>query len=212
MLLVDLYVPSPSVGAMSVFCDLVSFMERSRLAPPAPACPDDMALVDQTCVDLLPYPNVEGEPPLLGVSGVFEEYLPLDRTWDCVSLCSGVEKRVCTWPEWQAACDGTPVDECGGGSNWIAPDWERVARRRPAELKRLDQHAAAEDYPRCVSRHGVRMMTTLEEWVEIPSGYAFSRGYWAREGGCHDLNRAHAASWHGYSNACRCCLDAGREL
>lgn len=209
MMLVDLFLPPHTADFVAVMSDLAALARRGDLVDLVQAaCPEDMALVGRTCVDVLPYPNVEGEEPLLGTSAVVEGYLTLDRTWDCVSLCSGVEKRVCRWSEWQAACEGTPEDECGRGKPWILPDWHRVMVRKPSEMARLDQHPRAEDHPRCVSRHGVKMMTTLEEWVELPGGYAFSRGFWSREGGCRDLTTTHSPIWHGYSNACRCCLDA----
>ena len=208
-MLVDIFLPAHTAKVVSTFVELVELARRGELsAVPTEPCPDDMVLVDRTCVDVLPYPNVDGEEPLLGVSAVVEEYLPLERTWDCVSLCSGVGKRVCKWKEWQAACEGTPESDCGHGKAWLLPDWVAVMRRNPSEMRRLDQHARASEHPQCKSRHGVRMMTTLEEWVELQNGYAFSRGFWSREGGCHDLNATHSQIWHGYSNACRCCLDA----
>lgn len=171
-------------------------------------CPEDMALVERTCVDVLPYPNNPDEEPLLGVSAIPEAYLDEEESWDCKTLCEAQDKRICTWAEWQAACEGTPREKCGPRRFWLDPNWARVMRRNPDELRRLDQHAKAADYPECVSKHGVRMMTTVEEWVAVDEGYAFSRGFWSRDGACEDLNWSHAANWHGYSNACRCCRDA----
>lgn len=174
-----------------------------------PPCPLDMAFVGDVCVDLLPYPNNPDEEPLLGVSAVVEEYLPDEEAWDCETLCGWQAKRLCTWDEWQRACEGTPADACGPVQRYRDPKWPAVMRRSARELARLDQHARASQYPGCVSATGVRMMGTLEEWVALPrGGYAFSRGFWSREGTCHTLNTAHAANWHGYSNACRCCRDA----
>lgn len=170
-------------------------------------CPQDMVRVGQACVDVLPYPNDAAREPLLGVSATVEAYLQLDRAWDCESLCAAEGKRLCTWAEWQAACDGTPAEKCGGLKRYRAPDWYRVMKRKPKEMAHLDQHAKASDHPDCVSKAGVRMMTTLEEWVTFRKGYAFSRGFWAREGGCAALTTTHAPDWHGYSNACRCCRD-----
>jgi len=172
-------------------------------------CPPDMVLVGKkTCVDVLPYPNEPDEEPILGVSAVPEEYLPSLAVRDCVSLCAVEEKRLCSWEEWQAACQGTPRQHCGKPPEFLAPDWMRVAFRHEAELARLDQHPRADEHPKCISTAGVRMMTTLEEWVRFGDSYAFSRGFWSRPGDCRSLNAAHAPHWHGYANACRCCRDA----
>lgn len=207
---VDVLMPPGSrIIGQAIMAWAVAFPDRH--AAPAEVkhpCPGDMVLVGRTCVDELPYPNDEYEEPMLGVSAVFEEYLSVPGIWDCERLCALDEKRLCTWSEWQQACDGTPRDKCGGIKDYVDPNWAKVMRRSPRELARLDQHAKASDHPGCVSRHGVRMMTTLEEWVRVRDGYAFSRGFWSREGDCNAINTAHAPNWHGYSNACRCCRDA----
>jgi len=170
-------------------------------------CPEDMAEVDDFCIDRYPWPNESGDGPLLGASAIEEDYIPLHgKTWDCESLCEQKDKRICTVDEWQLACLGTPEEACVAEERkYIAPDWHRVAYRNPTEMRRLDQHLRAEDFPACTSRYGVRMMTTLEEWVSVGEGYAMSRGYWGRKGDCKALNRAHAPNWHDYASTCRCC-------
>lgn len=171
-------------------------------------CPPDMVDMGGYCIDRFPWPNNEFDEPLLGTSAIRESYLKTgSKTWDCESLCESAGKRVCTALEWQEACEGTPEDECGRERSWIRPDWAKVMRRDPAEMAKLDQHPRAEHYPDCQSTSGVYMMTTLEEWVSIGEGYALTRGFWSREGGCKSLNRAHAPNWHGYATACRCCMD-----
>jgi hypothetical protein len=210
-MLIDLFLPAHSREVVSALGLLIELSAGGgQIEFPVIPCPDDMVLSGQTCVDILPWPDGSGEP-LLGVSAIREEYLDLGgKTWDCVSLCNSVGKRVCRWSEWRAACEGTPVDKCGQKQRWISPDWARVMVRRPREMRRLDQHARAEEHPECVSRVGARMMTTLEEWVQVGPGFAFTRGFWAREGDCMALNLAHSPAWHGYSNACRCCKDAAQ--
>lgn len=198
-----------AVQAVQAWAASLPFCHAQPVAP----CPPDMALVAAAavCVDVLPYPNLPPIEPLLSVSATPEEYLDLGYdTWDCESLCGADRKRLCTAREWRAACEGTPEDECGTGAQWVAPDWEQVARRDPRELRRLDQHARLAERPYCVSRAGVRMMTTVEEWVRLGDGYAFSRSFWARPGGCHSFVASHAPNWHDYATACRCCMDPRR--
>lgn len=218
--LVDLVVPTPVMIFASVvrawpsinsleesdlwFLDSFSY-QGTRIEEP---CPPDMVDMGAYCIDRYPWPNNEIDEPLLGVSAIVETYVNTKgMVLDCESLCDSAGKRLCTWGEWQEACDGTPVDSCGGIREWISPNWLKVMRRDPAEMLRLDQHAMADEHPDCTSTRGVRMMTTLEEWVTLGGGYAFTRGFWAREGGCNAINRAHAPNWHGYSTACRCCME-----
>lgn len=180
-------------------------------SPPMPACPIDMVwATNSVCIDRLPYPNYEGEPPLVGLSATPENYLPLGgETWDAESLCASRGKRLCTWHEWQRACEGTEPEQCQPLQRYIAPEWGRVAERDPLELLRLDQHASASDYPQCVSRSGARLMIgNVQEWVRYQGGHAFSRSYWSRPGDCHALTTAHDERWHDYATSTRCCLDA----
>lgn len=170
-------------------------------------CPPEMVDMGTYCIDRYPWEDPETGEPLLGVSAIREQYLPGGTPWDCESLCGSFGKRLCTVQEWSEACAGTPTERCGPKRQWLPPDWAKVMRRSRREMSRLDQHAHADDYPDCTSQRGVRMMTTLEEWVLDGKGYAFSRGFWAREGGCSSINRAHAPNWHGYATACRCCME-----
>lgn len=209
-MLVDIFLPAHTLEFIAAARELVTILRTNPdFDPYAEPCPSDMRLVGRTCVDTYPFPNLDGEDVLLGVSALPEPYLEGDgRSWDCLTICSRNDKRLCSWSEWQAACDGTPEQECGPRKFWIMPDWARVMRRAPREMAKLDQHFRASERPGCVSKSGVRMMTLAEEWVTYGDGYAFSRGFWAREGGCSALNTTHSAAWHGYSNACRCCKDA----
>lgn len=209
-MLVDLLLPPHTMEFVRVVGGLIALGPNWQPVDPYDSpCPAQMVLVGKTCVDEFPYPNTNGDEVLLGVSAIPESYLESKgATWDCVALCQAEGKRVCRWREWQAACEGTPVDACGELREWLVPNWHRVMLRSPSEMRRLDQHALASHYPRCVSDAGVRMMTTVEEWVQVGNSFAFTRGFWSRPGGCHDLNASHSPAWHGYSNACRCCQDA----
>jgi len=172
-------------------------------------CPEDMVPVGQhACIDRLPFPNYEGEPPLLGLSAIRENYLNLDgSTWDAETLCASRGKRLCTWREWQDACAGTMDDQCPALKAYIAPDWSRVAARIPSEMMKLDQHSSPLDYPRCMGTSGARMMGQIEEWVRLPHGYGFSRGFWSRTATCHAINTTHSERFHDYATGARCCLD-----
>lgn len=171
-------------------------------------CPLDMVQVENTCVDVYPWPN-DGKQTLLGASAVLENYVSTNgETWDCESLCASRRKRLCSWREWKSACVGTPADKCGPLRSYIGPDWDRVAARNRRELSKLDQHARAEDYPECVSYAGTRMQTTVQEWVRVKDTYAFSRGFWSRPAACDALTTNHAGNWHDYATSCRCCKTA----
>lgn len=182
-----------------MFSLLVSF--------PLALCPPDMTFATSSvCVDRLPFPNYEGEGPLLGLSAVPEPYLRLDgATWDAETLCASRGKRVCTWQEWQAACEGTVAEACPAVVSYIPPDWGRVAIRDPLELFALDQHAASSAFPNCAGKTGARMMGNVQEWVRHGKGHAFSRGFWSRPGDCRSLNTTHDEKWHDYATGTRCC-------
>lgn len=218
--LVDLVVPKPVMILAGVIQSWPSLMqldaeelrfldeyayEGNRIEEP---CPPEMVDMGPYCIDRYPWPNNEIDEPLLGVSAIVETYVNTKgKVTDCESLCDSAGKRLCTWGEWQTACEGTPANACGAQRQWISPNWLKIMRRDPVEMARLDQHARADDHPECRSESGVRMMTTLEEWVTYGGGYAFTRGFWSREGGCNAINRAHAPNWHGYATACRCCME-----
>lgn len=173
------------------------------------SCPEDMVSISaHTCIDRLPFPNYEGEPPLLGLSAVRENYLNLNgATWDAETLCTSRGKRVCTWAEWKNACEGTTENQCPPLRAYLAPDWSLVAARNPSEMMRLDQHSSAAEYPRCMGTSGARMMGRIQEWVRLPRGYGFSRGFWSRPASCRDLNTTHSERFHDYATGARCCLD-----
>lgn len=180
------------------------------VTPTFPACPQDMTFATSAvCIDRLPFPNYAGEGPLLGLSAVVEPYLRLDgATWDAETLCASRGKRVCSWHEWQSACDGTDAAACPAVVSYIAPDWGRVTYRDPFELFRLDQHATPTAFPQCVGKTGAQLMGNIQEWVQLgKGGYGLSRGFWSRPGGCRELNRVHDAKWHDYATGTRCCRD-----
>lgn len=179
------------------------------LALAAVPCPQRMVRLDaRVCVDRLPYPNNDDEWPLLGVSGVREDYLEDDGlTWDAVSLCEEQGKRLCTAREWARACEGTPPRECPPMYPWIQPDWHRVMVRDGDELARLDQHGDPHEWPDCASSVGAMFLGNLEEWVMAGDGPRLTYGFWSRPASCTQINRTHVAAWHGYATAARCCHD-----
>lgn len=208
-MLVDIFLPTRTLGYAKLLAatTLLVWPEAPVLA--GPSCPMDMVQLGPSCVDRFPLPNLDGEEVLLGVSALPELYLgKIQGTWDCTALCEQRGKRLCRWGEWKSACEGTPENACGGIVAYRKPDWSLVMSRKGNEIKRLDQHARAAEVPNCESKAGVRLMTTVQEWVTLGDGYAFSRGFWSRAGGCDAINTAHAPNWHDYATACRCCKDA----
>lgn len=201
-------IPFPEV--LSITRTILAFTSLVPYEPPVieRGCPLDMVQVESTCVDIYPWPG-EGHEPRLGVSAIYENYVETGReTWDCESLCAWKNKRLCSAREWKSACVGTPAEKCGPLRGYIAPQWDRVATRDPRELRRLDQHARADDYPECVSFAGTRMQTTVQEWVRWKGGHVLSRGFWSRPAACDAFTTNHAGNWHDYATACRCCKDA----
>ena len=162
-----------------------------------------------TCIDALPVAENEADPewPLLGVSGVRELYLYLDRTWDAETLCAERGKRLCTASEWALACYGTRQDACQPRVQWTQPNWHLVMVRDADELARLDYHADPYEWRECVSPVGARLMGYAEEWVQTESGPRMTLGYWGRDATCEQLNMTHGANWHSYASAARCCYD-----
>lgn len=173
------------------------------------SCPPGMVFANErVCIDRLAWPNDENAPTRFGLSALPETYLDLrGETWDLEALCASRGKRTCTAREWRSACEGTVTTSCPAIVSYRAPRWDRVRERDPFELLRLDPHHSWRDYPACVGSSGARMMTTAQEWVRRAKGYAFSRGYWSRQGGCGDFITSHDPRWHDYATTGRCCLD-----
>ena len=173
-------------------------------------CPTRMVKLDrQTCIDVFPFPNDQDGEVWLGLSAIEEGYLDLGQTaWDAETLCAEQGKRVCTADEWRRACRGTPRRECPPVVEWVEPNWQRVMARDYDEMARLDRHSDWSEYLDCVSPVGARMMLgNAEEWVRVGDGYAFSRGFWSREGSCDTFVTSHAPNWHDYATTTRCCYD-----
>lgn len=176
-------------------------------------CPPGMVFATAAvCIDRLPWPNDEEAPTQLALSALPEPYLNLRGvTWDLETLCASRGKRVCTAEEWTAACEGTPREECPSQAlEYRVPHWGRVAARDPFELMILDRHSSWRNFPACAGQTGARMMGTAQEWVRLRGGYAFSRGFWSREGGCPHFIRSHSPTWHDYATSGRCCTEATR--
>jgi len=173
------------------------------------ACPAGMVWAgDRSCIDVWPMSRVDGRP-VLGLSALPETYLDLrGETWDLEEACASRGARMCTAAEWQHACEDTPRDACPSQElPYRVPDWSLVARRDAREMMRLDRSSSWHDYPSCVGQTGARMMGAIEEWVRTPTGYAFSRGFWSREGGCGAFVSSHDPRWHDYATGGRCCID-----
>lgn len=194
-------------------------------------CPSDMvAVTDRICIDRFEWPNIEGEKPLLGVSAIAEtEDVLAGLVMDGAQLCATVNKRLCYEDEWINACrgpDGAPFpfgntvpDFVPGDGSGLCNydklfrkvDENKVFRREPKEMRRLDQSEPAGHREHCVSATGaVDMMGSAEEWVLTrDGGYALAGRYWAQPWACHSLAREHAPNWHYYQSGFRCCLDLG---
>ena len=159
-----------------------------------------------TCIDLFPYPNYEGMPPMLGLSAVPTDYLDLlGETWDAETLCASRGKRLCSWDEWRSACRGSVQPALVA---YLAPDWSKVDKRDGLELWRLNQYPSALEHPETTGWSGARMMTAVQEWIRYPGGvggYAFSRGFWSREGGCDSITVGHDPRFFDYATTGRCC-------
>lgn len=196
-------------------------------------CPDDMVATGMgSCIDQYPWPNVAGEHPLLGVSGIPN---PVDqkagRVMDARALCAGVGKRVCNIDEWEVACKGpggtrypwgdkrpkfTPGKDagtlpCNADKKYRGPDEAKIARRDAAEFARLDQSEPMGSRP-CESGSGARdMIGAVEQWVKCPGrspyGWCLVGRFWADLRTCSFAVTTHSPRFFYYETGARCCLD-----
>jgi hypothetical protein len=210
---------------------LVAFaLSGSQPAEP-PECPADMVrATDTACIDRYPWPNIEGEKPLLGLSALPEQKdVAAGRVMDVEQLCASVGKRACELDEWVAACRGPggarypwgdelPPYIPGEGSGrcnydkWFrAYDERLVYERDPEHMSWLDQSEPAGSRPECVSASGAWDMLGVEQWVRCPKigryGWCLVGRYWAEPYSCEQRITAHAPRWSWYSSTGRCCKD-----
>lgn len=195
-------------------------------------CPSDMVLATEgVCIDKFEWPNKPGRKPMLGASGLPEEYdVKVGKVMDAKRLCASVGKRVCHAKEWVAACEGqheakypfgnelpdfAPGDGtglCNYDKKFIGPDEYKVFARDPKEMRRLDQSEPAGSRKTCRSASGAYdMVGNAEEWVTCDNGrygWCLVSRFWAEPFSCHNMIITHAPRWHYYSTGFRCCKDA----
>lgn len=213
------------IGSTVVFSVMPLFgTERDR------RCPTDMVQTGVgTCIDRYEYPNVKGQKPAVGLSGLPEHRD--DRAgivMDITTLCEAQGKRVCTRSEWVAACKGkhgarypwgntkpTPgAHECNTDKLWRHPNEKKIAERDEAEMRKLDQSEPVGNRPMCVSASGAHdMIGNVEEWVTCPGvgthGWCLQSRHWAALVTCDYSVTVHHPRWHYYETGGRCCKDAG---
>lgn len=193
-------------------------------------CPTGMVHVSSnTCIDRFPWPNIEGQKPLLGLSATPEnEDMAKGRTMDAESLCASVGKRVCTANEWIKACRGPGDSKYPWGDElpayipgtntgicnydkWFRPyDEPKIFRRDPEHMAYLDQSEPAGIRPECVSPMGAHdMLGNTEQWVRCDGryGWCLMGRYWADPKPCEYKITAHSPKWHFYDTGTRCCKD-----
>jgi formylglycine-generating enzyme required for sulfatase activity len=153
--------------------------------------------------------------------------------------CQAAGKRLCTEPEWEAACRGPmhttyPYGSerrkhtCNDDGRALHPVTEATRRLGlPPErmwyegmdhplinqLKDTLQRTGAR--ADCTNDYGVfDMVGNLHEWVDDPKG-TFRGGFYmdtiVNGEGCDYVTHAHPASYNDYSTGFRCCLDAATE-
>lgn len=111
--------------------------------PPAP-CPDDMVLVEASCIDRFEAPNRAGEPPLVMYSFVEAE------AW-----CELRGKRLCFDDEWTRGCAGA------AGSKYPYGDTHQPGICNDDETWKLYDQAKLDGWPLTVSKPGVESLAEL---------------------------------------------------
>jgi len=213
-----------------MYMDLVILIIALMMASP---CPEGMVKVPRhdTCMDKYEWPNVKGQKPEIGLSG-------LPSVWDeqrgivknAKQRCESVEKRVCNMEEWIAACRGprgsdypfgsrlpdlirTTPDEarCNYAQPFIRPNEKKIWMRDPKEFARLDQRDPS-GARGCVSASGAEdMMGNVEEWITCPTwmnktGWCLAGRYWSEAYKCNKMAAGHAPTWFYYESGTRCCI------
>lgn len=209
---------------------LTIFLETSTSARDI-VCPSDMVPTGVgTCIDRYEWPNKKGVKPLLGISGVAEDAdIAAGRIMDVEQLCKSVGKRACKHYEWVKACQGPESKTYPFGNTlpkydpnkrdglcnydkWFrVVDEQKVARRDPKEMDRLDQSEPSGERDTCKSSTGAMdMMGNAEEWVRCkdgPHGWCLMGRYWSSPEPCIQTISIHSPKWHYYQSSMRCCTN-----
>lgn len=196
-------------------------------------CPEDMVKVPKhnTCIDRYEWPNVKGQKPEIGLSGVPAEWdTQKGLVKNAKQLCESVGKRPCDMDEWVASCRGPRGSDYPWGSvlpdllrtipakakcNYAQPFTDpieaKIWKRDPQEFERLDKRDPSGTRG-CVSASGAEdMMGNVEEWVTCPSymtksGWCLAGRYWSEAYKCNKMAAGHDPRWWYYETGTRCCL------
>lgn len=150
---------------------------------------------------------------------------------EAATACAASGKRLCTTPEWLAACRGpqghvwpygdvhdptacndgyvgSPVASYFHTSTGV---WDAAHMNDPGINQQPGTVAPGGQFARCKSDWGVYdLHGNLHEWTAGPSG-AFHGGFYAdaklNGPGCSYVTTAHAFGYHDYSTGFRCCAD-----
>ena len=220
---------------------------------PIAICPEHMALVavpetrSSVCVD-----RYEAAVERLRPDGTSEPW-PFDRVVDGLTVraiirpgqkpqayisgtqaqaaCKLAGKRLCTQPEWLAACQGrsrftypygntykkgacnegrstNPVHDCFGPGGGV---FTSQNMNDPCCVSLPNTVAPAGSFPECKSSdHVYDLHGNLHEWVDDADG-TFRGGFYAdaeiNGPGCTYVTTAHTVTYHDYSTGFRCCAD-----
>jgi hypothetical protein len=120
-------------------------------------CPDNMAKVDNFCIDLYEFPNDVGYYPFV------------NKTWfQAQADCGRRNKRLCTSSEWEKACRGTESYRYPYGNTYN----HQNCRTEAKEVAMVATHK------NCISPFGVYdMVGNVWEWTTSEDGSAVSRVY-----------------------------------
>jgi formylglycine-generating enzyme len=245
----DLSVPQPMVDAGGA----TDTGGPADLTPPGP-CPDKMALVPldggSACIDKYEGALVEitdgGEKPFPHFStlmGKTVRAVPADgiepqgyiSQVEAQAACMRSGKRLCTLPEWMAACQGpmvttypygntyvqgrcnegratNPVNDCFGNGAGV---FTYANMNDPCCDMQANGIAKGGAFAQCVSAYGVfDMHGNRHEWIDATaaSGNGIFKGGFFVDAklnfpGCNYRTIAHAKSYHDYSTGFRCCAN-----
>jgi sulfatase modifying factor 1 len=212
-------------------------------------CPEGMALVDGAfCIDLyegaLEEQNPDGSwtaaAPYFTIEERVVRAVPAAGLYpqgyisgsEAQAACERSGKRLCTSPEWLAACQGPAVltwpygnvhidgacnDHYAGGHPVVdffgTSDgvWDMVHMNDPGINQQPGTIARGGEFSGCISAWGAfDMHGNLHEWVADAEG-TFHGGFYADASingpGCLYRTTAHEMTYHDYSTGFRCCAD-----